>query len=89
MKPKTKRLLRPGVGVYLFVLALFCASALILEQYILFAGECAITLAVYIYYAVSRTRRHKHFKAFLQTVPQTLEATGKGHDVLNPARVPL
>ena len=78
MKPKTKRLLRPGVGVYLFVLALFCASALILEQYILFAGECAITLAVYIYYAVSRTRRHKHFKAFLQTVPQTLEATGKG-----------
>ena len=78
MKTRMKRLLRPGVGVYLWIMALFCAAALIMEQYILFAGECAITLAVYIFHSVSAARRRKQLKAFLQTVPQTPEATGKG-----------
>ena len=78
MKSKLKRLLHPGVGIYLGIMALFCVASLIMEQYILFVGEAAITVAACIFYTIHRARRHKQLKAFLQTVPQTLEATGKG-----------
>ena len=78
MNSQMKRLLRPGVGIYLGIMALFCAAALIMQQYILFAGECAITIIVWIVHSVRRQQRHKQLKAFLQSFPETLESAGQG-----------
>ena len=56
MKRKLGRLLRPGMGVYFGVMALFCATALLAEQYWLAAAETSVTLLVFVLYLTSRTR---------------------------------
>ena len=89
MKTKVKPLLRPAVGVYLVLMAIFCAAALFLEQYILFAGEAVITLALIVYHSVSRTQRKKHLRNFLQSVPHTLEGTSQGDGPLPAMMVRL
>ena len=78
MKTRLKRLLQPGVGVYICVMAGFCAAALLLRQYWLALGECIVTLAVFALYMLHRTHRRRELKHFLQSAPETLEATGKG-----------
>ena len=45
---KLGRLLRPGMGVYFFVMAAFCAAALLEEAYWLAAAETSVTLRVFI-----------------------------------------
>ena len=41
MNRKLDRLLKPGMGVYFFVMAAFCAAALLQESYWLAAAETA------------------------------------------------
>ena len=79
MESKTKRLLRPGMGVFLCVIALFCVSALIMGQYLLALGECVVTALVCVFYTLYRQRQHRQLKAFLQTCPETLESAGRGN----------
>jgi len=56
------RLLRPGMGVYFVVMALFCAAALLAGQYWLAAAESAVTLVVFGSYMVNRNRRDRKIR---------------------------
>ncbi len=78
MNKKLGRLLRPGVGVYFAVMAVFCAAALLAGEYWLAAGESAVTLAVFAVYTINRNRRDRQIQRYLQTASNTLEALSKG-----------
>ena len=48
MNRKLGRLLRPGMGIYFFVMAAFCVAALLEGQYWLAAAETSVTLLVFM-----------------------------------------
>ena len=72
------KLIRPGMGVYFCVMALFCAATLLTEQYWLAAAESVVTLLVYTGYTLSRNHRDRQLKKYLQSASNTLESLGKG-----------
>ena len=78
MNNRMKRLLRPGMGVYFAVMALFCAVTLLAGHYWLAAGECVATLIVFAAYTISRNNRDRQLRKFIQASPNTLESLGKG-----------
>ena len=78
MNKKLGRLLRPGVGVYFVVMAVFCAAALLTGEYWLAVAESAVTLAVFAAYTINRNRRDRQIQRYLQTESNTLEALSKG-----------
>ena len=65
MNRKLGRLLRPGMGMYFFVMAAFCAAALLEEQYWLAAAETSVTLLVFMLYIMSRNRRDKQIQQYI------------------------
>jgi len=75
---KLGRLLRPGVGVYYIVMALFCAAALIYGYYWLAAAESAVTLLVFAFYVVSRKRRDRQILKYIQSASNTMESMSRG-----------
>ena len=78
MNKRLNRLIRPGMGVYFAVMALFCAAALVTGQYWLAAAESIVTLMVFLVYTVSRNHRDRQLKKYLQASSDTLESLGKG-----------
>ena len=78
MNKKLKRLLQPAMGVYLFVLAGFCVAALFMRQYWLALGEIAVTALVFSLYLMDKNRRRQELRRYLQSVPSSLESSGKG-----------
>lgn len=78
MNKRLGKLLRPGVGMYFVVMALFCAAALLAGQYWLAAGESAVTLAVFAVYMVNRNRRDRKIQRYVQNASNTLESLSKG-----------
>ena len=78
MSKKLGRLLRPGVGVYFVVMAVFCAAALVLGEYWLAAAESAVTLVVFTIYMVNRNYRDRQIRKYIQSASNTLEAVGRG-----------
>ena len=78
MKNKLRRLLQPGSGVYLGVMAVFCAAALAAKHYWLALGESVVTLLVFLLYVLYRNYRRRELKHYLQSLPETLESAGKG-----------
>ena len=48
MNRKLGRLLRPGMGGYFCVMALFCAASLLAEEYWLAAVETGMTLIMFL-----------------------------------------
>ncbi len=78
MKRRLKRLLRPGMGMYFFVMAAFCAAALLRGHYLLAAVETAITLALFMLYIMERNYRSRQIQHYIQSASNTLEATGQG-----------
>ncbi len=78
MNRKLGKLLRPGMGMYFVVMGLFCAAALLLEYYWLAVGESLVTLGVFGLYTLSRSRRDKKIRAYMQALPNTLEALSQG-----------
>ena len=74
------RLLRPGVGVYFSIMALFCAATLVVGQYWLAAAEAAMVLAAFGVYVLHRNRRDRNLKNYLRSVPGTLESVGQGEN---------
>ena len=82
MNRKLGRLLRPGMGMYFFVMAGFCVAALLEEQYWLAAAETSVTLLVFALYIMSRNRRDRQIQQYIQTASNTLEATSQGESPL-------
>ena len=78
MNNKLGRLLRPGMGVYFVVMALFCAAALVAGHYWLTAAESAVTLLVFAGYMVSRNHRDRQIQKYIQSASNTLESLGRG-----------
>ena len=78
MNKKLSRLLRPGVGIYFILMALFCAASLIAGQYWLAAVESAVTLGAFAGYMMNRKHRDRQIQQFIQSASNTLEALGKG-----------
>ena len=75
---KLGRLLRPGVGVYFVVMALFCGAALVLGYYWLAAAEAAVTLLAFTLYMLNRSYRDRQIHKYIQTTSNTLESMGRG-----------
>ena len=78
MNNRLGRLLRPGMGVYFVVMALFCAAALLAGHYWLAAAESAVTLMVFGAYMVNRNRRDRKIRRYIRSASNTLESLGKG-----------
>ena len=78
MNHRLGRLLRPGVGVYLTIMAAFCAATLLAGEYWLSAVEAAVVLAVFCIYVLHRNRRDRNLKKYLSSMPNTLESVGQG-----------
>ena len=89
MNKKLGRLLQPGMGVYFFVMASFCAAALLKQQYWLAALETIVTLVVFALYVMSRNRREREIQQYLQTASNTMEATSQGESPLPAVLVRL
>jgi len=89
MNKKLGRLLQPGMGVYFFVMAAFCAAALLREQYWLAALETTVTLVVFVLYVMGRNRRERQIQQYLQTASNTMEATSQGESPLPAVLVRL
>ena len=89
MKRKLGRLLRPGMGVYFFVMAAFCAAALLEGHYWLAAAEASVTLLVFMLYLVSRNRRDHQILKYIQSMANTMEATSQGDSPLPAVLVRL
>ena len=78
MNYRLGRLLRPSVGVYFVLMAVFCAVTLLAGEYWLAAVEAAITLAAFGVYVMSRKHRESQIQKYLRSAPNTLESLGQG-----------
>ena len=78
MKKRLNQILRPGLGIYFAVMAVFCAAALVAGTYWLAAAECVVTLVLFMLYIMDRKRRRREIRHFLQSTGNTLEAVGHG-----------
>ena len=78
MNKKLNRLLRPGVGVYYIILALFCAAALVNGYYWLAAVESAATMLVFAAYMFNRNRRDRKILQYIQSASNTMESMSRG-----------
>ena len=82
MNRKLDRLLKPGMGMYFFVMAAFCTAALLEGYYWLAAVETSVTLAVFMLYVMNRNRRDRQLQRYIQSVSSTLEASAQGESPL-------
>ena len=78
MNYKLGRLLRPGMGVYFVVMAVFCGATLLAGHYWLAAAESAVTLVVFAVYMVGRNHRDHQLRKYIQSASNTLESLGNG-----------
>ena len=92
---KLDKLLRPGMGMYFWVMAAFCAATLLEGNYQLAAAEAAVTLLVFTLYMTNRNRRDRQIQKYLQAsegepeTSHTLEATSRGESPLPAVLVRL
>src|SRR5574344_2074709 len=89
MNRKLDRLLKPGMGVYFFVMAAFCAAALAQGYYWLAAVETSVALVVFMLYVMNRNRRGRQLQRYIQSMSNTLEATAQGESPLPAVLVRL
>ena len=89
MNRKLGRMLRPGMGMYFVVMALFCAAALLAQQYWLAAAETSVTLLVFTLYVIGRRRRDREIQKQLEEYTNTLESTSQGESPLPAVLVRL
>ena len=86
---KLGRMLRPGMGMYFVVMALFCAAALLTQQFWLAAAESAVTLLVFMLYVLNRRNRDREIQKQLEEYTNTLESTSQGESPLPAVLVRL
>ena len=89
MNRKLGRMLRPGMGMYFVVMALFCAAALLTQQFWLAAAESAVTLLVFMLYVLNRRNRDREIQKQLEEYTNTLESTSQGESPLPAVLVRL
>ncbi len=89
MRRKLRKLLRPGMGLCFFVMAAFCAAALLEGQYWLAAAETSVTLLVFALYISSRNRLNREIQQHLQENSNTLEASSQGESPLPAVQIRL
>ena len=89
MNRKLGRLLRPGMGAYFCVMALFCAATLLAEEYWLAAVETGMTLIMFLLYVADRKLRDRQLQQYVQSMENTLEATSRGESPLPAVMVRL
>ena len=70
---QVSRLMRPSTGWYCAVMLLFCAAAVLLDQYYLAAGELAATVLVF---SISRIRYARRKKLLMDYVQNATDAVG-------------
>ena len=78
MKKRLRWMLRPGMGIYFVIMAIFCAATLASGKYWLAASEALVTLAVYALYMVDRRYRNREILNYLQSESNTLESVSHG-----------
>jgi len=78
LKNKLNRLLRPHMGVYFGAMGVFCAAAMLVEQYWLGAAMAAAAVVLYMLYNLDRNFRRKRLLRYLQKEENSLEASGRG-----------
>ena len=78
MNRKLGRALRPSMGAYFLVLAVFCVAALLRKHFLLAAVESAITLGVFGMYMLDRKRRERDLLAYVRSADNTLESVSRG-----------
>lgn len=78
MDKKLERLLRPGKGIYFFILFCFCALSFLMGHTWLGVGELAVALLTMAFYLVERNHRKHMLSQYLQSDPDTLENACKG-----------
>ena len=89
MNRRLGRMLRPGMGMYFAVMALFCAVALLSQEYWLAAAESSITLLVFTLYVINRRNRDREIQKQLEEYTNTLESTSQGESPLPAVLVRL
>ena len=78
MNKRLGGLLRPSVGLYLSLMAVFCGATLVVGQYWLAAAEAALTLIAFCIYVLQRNRRDQRLKKYLRSFPETVESVSQG-----------
>ena len=78
MDKKLERLLKPGKGIYFFILFCFCALSFLTGHTWLGIGELAVALLTLTFYLVERNHRKHMLAQYLQSDPDTLESACKG-----------
>ena len=78
MNKRLGGLLRPSVGLYLSLMAVFCGATLVAGQYWLAAVEAALTLIAFCIYVLQRNRRDQRLKNYLRSFPDTVESVSQG-----------
>ena len=66
MNKKIGRLLRPNLGIYVFLVLGFAIASLLLRQYVLAMVELGITALVLTGYIIYRSYRRKNLQAYIQ-----------------------
>ena len=89
MRKRLSGMLRPGMGLYFIVMALFCLTALVRRHYWLAAAETAVTMVLFVLYLMSRARRNRKLQQYVQTVENTLEFTSRGEAPLPAVMIRL
>ena len=78
MFKKLDRLVRPGKGIYFFILFAFCALAFLAGHYWLGAAELVLAFLTMAYYVVDRQHRRRALRQYIKSEPSTLEGISKG-----------
>lgn len=89
MEKKLDRYVRPGKGLYIAILFVFCALAFITGHYLLGTGEAVVSILTAAYYLVDRQHRRGMLQQYIQSEPETLEGTTKGDGPLPALMVRL
>ena len=86
MNKKLGRALRPGYGVYILVLALNAAAALLMGQYVLAAVGFGLTLILLVIYGWHRKQQTKQIQSFIQ---EALDSQKVTHNAEGPLAMVL
>ena len=71
MDKKLERLLKPGKGIYCFILFCFCALSFLTGYVWLGVGELAVALLTLAFYLVERRARKRNLEQYLQSDPDS------------------
>ena len=78
MKNKLNRLLRPHMGMYFTVIAIFGGLTMLLEQYWLGVSMLFAATLLYALYNVDRIYRRRRLLQYLEQESNSLESSGRG-----------